>query len=223
MGWIAVNERGGLKPLVIIGAGGLGREVAWLVADVNRTNPEWKFLGFVDDGVHGFTSEGYRVLGPIRHVLEINPRPWVVIAIADCRVRLRILEEMETEGVPIATLIHPSVCMSDHVSVGYGSIICAGTIITTNISLGKACIVNLGGFIGHDTVVGDCVSMMPAANLAGEVTVGAGCCFGMNSCVINRTAVGEWSVIGAGATVTKDIPPHSLAVGVPARVIRKLA
>jgi acetyltransferase-like isoleucine patch superfamily enzyme len=64
--------------------------------------------------------------------------------------------------------------------------------------------------------------MMPAANLAGEVTVGDGCYFGMNSCVINRTKIGEWSVIGAGAAVTRDIPSHSLAVGVPARVVRKL-
>ena len=52
----------GRKPLVIIGAGGLGREVAWLVADINKSNPEWDFVGFVDDGVQGNTVEGYPIL-----------------------------------------------------------------------------------------------------------------------------------------------------------------
>lgn len=215
-----LNE--GRKPLVIIGAGGLGREVAWLVADINKSNPEWDFVGFVDDGVQGNTVEGYPILGPVEHLFQINPRPWVTIAIADAQVRQQLLRELEREGILLATLIHPSVLMSDHVSIEPGGIICAGTIITTNVAIGKAGIVNLGGFIGHDTVLGDCVSMMPASNLAGEVTVGDGCYFGMNSCVINRTKIGEWSVIGAGAAVTRDIPSHSLAVGVPARVVRKL-
>jgi sugar O-acyltransferase (sialic acid O-acetyltransferase NeuD family) len=211
------------KPLVVVGAGGLGREVAWLVTDINRFNPEWKFLGFVDDGVSGLTVEEYPILGPISHLFEMNPRPFAVIAIADCQARFRILGKMEQEGLQMATLIHPSVQMSDFVSIGSGSIICAGSTITTNVTLGKACIVNPNGFVGHDTVLSNCVSMMPAANVAGEVFVGTGCCFGMNSCVINRTRIGEWSVIGAGATVTEDIPPYSLAVGVPARVVRKLA
>jgi sugar O-acyltransferase (sialic acid O-acetyltransferase NeuD family) len=210
------------KPLVIIGAGGLGREVAWLVADINKLNPEWNFLGFVDDGLKDLTVEGYPILGEISHLYKIRPRPWVIIAIADFHVRLRLFKELEKEGMPVATLIHPSVLMSDYVSIGPGGIICAGTIITTNVSLGKACIVNLGCFIGHDTVLNDHVSMMPATNLAGEVTVGTGCYFGLNSCVINQIEVGEYSIIGAGATVVNDIPPRSLAVGVPARVIRKL-
>lgn len=212
----------GHKPLVIIGAGGLGREVAWLVADINTSNSEWEFLGFVDDGVKGLTVEGYPILGPINYLFQIHPRPWVIIAIADSHVRLRLLKELDRNGTLLATLIHPSVLISDYVSIEPGGIICAGAVITTNVSMGKASIVNPGCFIGHDTVIGDCVSMMPATNLAGEVTVGAGCFFGMNSTVINRTKIGEWSVVGAGATVIRDIPPRSLAVGVPARVIRKL-
>ena len=212
----------GHKPLVIIGAGGMGREVAWLVDDINKLNSEWDFLGFIDDGKKGLTVEGYPILGQINYLYKIRPRPWVTIAIADSHVRQRLLKELERDGMQLATLIHPSVLMSDYVSIKPGSIICAGTIITTNVSIGKACIVNPGGFIGHDTVIGDCVSMMPAANLAGEITVGMGCYFGMNSCVINQTEIGEWSVIGAGATVIKKIPPRSLAVGVPAQVIRKL-
>lgn len=210
----------GLKPLVIIGAGGLGREVAWLVADINRQKPEWDFIGFVDDGVQGETVEGYPILGPVDHFFNMSADTWVVVAIADSRSRMEFVRQLQGQGRKLATLVHPSVSMSDYVRIGTGSIICSGAIITTNVTLGQATIINLGCFIGHDTQLGDFVSLMPAANLAGEVRVGEGCYFGLNSCVINRTIIGEWSVIGAGATVVKDIPPYSLAVGVPARVIK---
>ena len=210
-----------LKPLVIIGAGGLGREVAWLVTDINRQKREWDFVGFVDDGVQGRTPEGYPVLGTLDYFFELSSHPWVVVAIADSQVRKAITQRLHTQGINIATLIHPSVSMSDFVQVGIGSIICSGAVITTNVTLGKASIVNPNCFIGHDTALEDFVSLMPGSNLAGEVKVEEGCYFGLNSCVINRTNIGKWSIIGAGATVISDIPDYSVAVGVPARVIKR--
>ncbi len=211
-----------LKPLVIVGAGGLGREVAWLVADINRQKPEWDFIGFVDDGVRGNTVEGYPVLGPVKHLFSMSPDIWIVVAIADSRVRKKFIRQIQGQGRKLTTLVHPLVSMSDYVKIGAGSIICSGAVITTNVSLGQAAIINLGCFIGHDTELQDYVSLMPAANLAGEVRVGEGCYFGLNSCVINRTTIGGWSVIGAGATVIDDIPAYSVAVGVPARVVKKI-
>ena len=77
-----------LKPLVIIGAGGLGREVAWLVTDINRQKREWDFVGFVDDGVQGRTPEGYPVLGTLEYFFELSSHPWVVVAIADSQVSM---------------------------------------------------------------------------------------------------------------------------------------
>jgi len=212
-----------LKPLVIIGAGGFGREVAWLVNDINKQKPEWDLLGFLDDSKNGRTIEGYPVIGKTEDVFSITPIPWCAIAIADAGVRKEIADKIQAAGIKLATLIHPSVIMSDYVSIEEGTIICAGTIITTNVTLGKCCIVNPGSFIGHDTVLGDYVSMMPAANLAGEVTVGQGTYFGLNTCVINRISVGAWSIIGAGAVVANDIPDKVTAVGVPARVIKTLS
>jgi|LFRM01.2.fsa_nt_gb sugar O-acyltransferase (sialic acid O-acetyltransferase NeuD family) len=209
-----------LKPLVIIGAGGLGREVAWLVADINRQRREWDFVGFVDDGVQDKTPEGYPVLGTLNYFFELSSHPWAVVAIADSKARKAITQQLHFHGINIATLIHPSVSMSGFVQIGAGSIVCSGVVITTNVSLGQASIVNPKCFIGHDTVLEDFVSLMPASSLAGEVKVGEGCCFGLNSCVINRTNIGKWSIIGAGATVISDIPDYSVAVGVPARVIK---
>jgi len=210
------------KSLVIIGAGGLGREIVWLVNDINRVTPEWDLLGFVDDGITGTTVEGYPILGSVSSLYDMDWSPWVVVAIAYGHARMNITGNIINAGIQVATLIHPTVQHSNFVRIEPGTIICAGSVITTNISLGKACIVNPNCFVGHDSILEDYVSLMPASNIAGEVHVGTGCYFGMNSCVINRRIIGEWSIIGAGATVIDDIPPYSLAVGVPAKVIRKL-
>lgn len=209
-----------LKRLVIVGAGGLGREVAWLVNDINKENLTWDLVGFIDDGKTGHTVEGYPIIGKLDDIFKLDPLPAVVIAIADAKIRAKIYGVLSQKGIEFATLIHPSVVMSEYVSIGKGSVICAGTIITTNVKLGNACILNLGCFIGHDTVLDDFVSLMPGANIAGEVTVGKGTYFGLNSAVINRIKIGSWSTIGAGATVITNIPDKVTAVGVPARVIK---
>jgi len=212
----------GIKPLIIVGAGGLGREVAWLVDDINKQTREWDLLGFVDDGVTGNTVEEYPVLGNVDSLFTMKPVSWAIVAIADAQVRKRIIMRIQQSDIPIATLIHPSVQKSGFIEINPGSIICAGSVLTTNIKLGLASIINPNCFIGHDTVLNDFVSLMPGVNVAGEVTLGEGVYMGLNAGVINRTIIREWSIVGAGATVVNDIPAYSLAVGVPARVVKQL-
>lgn len=209
------------RPLVIAGAGGLGREVASFMSDSIFSQHNWNLIGFVDDHKQGATIEGYPILGSIRCLFEMPSPPWVAIAIAHARTRRRIFQELKGGSIPVATLVHPHSTISPYVHIGEGSIVCCGSILTTNVTLGNSCIINPGCFVGHDTVLGDWTSLMPHAKIAGEVIVGEGSYLGINATVINRTSIGEWSVIGASAAVTVDIPSFSLAVGVPARVIKK--
>lgn len=210
------------RPLMIVGAGGLGREVALILKRGEKSGAKWDFIGFVDDEKQGSTIEGYPILGPINYIFEADVHPWVAIAIAETHTRKRIFNELKAVGVPIATLIDPNTLISPYVSIGEGSIVCSGSTLTTNIKLGKGCVFLPGCFIGHDTVLGDWLSLMPYVTIAGEVTVGEGTFFGIDATVINKVSIGEWCYIGAGATVTKDIPAYSLAVGVPARIVKKL-
>lgn len=208
------------KDLVIIGAGDFGREVAALIANINEVNYTWNFRGFVDDILKGQTVEGFEILGKVDSLYSMNPKPHVVIAIANPQVKKSIAHELDRHSLPLATLVHPSVIISDHVDIGPGSIVCAGTIFAINTVVGKHCILNFACRVGHDTVIKDYSSCMPGTNLAGKVVVGEGCYFGLNACVINGKVIGEWTTVGAGAVVIEDIPGYSVAVGVPARVIK---
>lgn len=211
-----------IKDLAIIGGSGFGKEVANIVEAINRKQPTWNLLGLVDENVKGKTAEGFNILGTDSDLLEMNPKPYIVIAIAEASKRKSLVAKYNASGFKFATIIDPSVRMGRNVSVGEGSILCINTIFTTNISLGNHCIMNNLVNIGHDTQIDDYVSIMSQSVIAGDVVVGEGCYFGLTCTVINKVNLGKYSVFGAGATVVSDIPEYSLAVGVPAKVIKKL-
>ena len=210
------------KQIVVYGAGGSGREIAWLIEQINRDSQQWHFMGFIDDYTRGSTVEGHQILGGSDILERLSPRPAVVCSVGDPATRARIVTRLEEQGFTFATLIHPTVLMSGFVQVGAGSVICAGCVLTTNVKVGRHCLVNIASRIGHDSVLGDFASLMYGVAIAGDVTIGKGCYLGSNACVVNRISIGEWTVIGAGGVVVNDIPERVVAVGVPARPIKTL-
>ena len=107
-----------------------------------------------------------------------------------------------------------------NVLVGEGSIICAGTILTTDIKIGRHVILNLCCTVGHDSLIGDFCSFMPAVNISGEVNIGEGVYVGTGAKIINQLEIGEETIVGAGAVVAKSLPAKCTAVGIPAKPIR---
>ena len=158
-----------MRKLYIIGAGGFGREVAWLVRRINNVTPAWDLKGFIDDdaSLWGRAEDGYKVLGGCDYLRAKGQSVWAVCAIGNARTRKKIVESFN-EGVNFATLIDPSVIMGDSVTVGDGTIICAGTIITVDVSIGNHVIINLDSTIGHDDVIDDYVTLYPSVNVSGE-------------------------------------------------------
>ena len=211
-----------MKPLIIIGAGGFGREVAWLVNEINFSNKDsFEFLGFIDDNATNTTFEGYPILGNREWLKNLSERPYIICAIGHSATRFAVAKELKELGFPFAKLISPSVQMSRYVSIEEGSIICSNCVLTTNIKVGRHVILNLSCTVGHDTILEDFVSAMPGTMIAGSVHVGRGVYLGIGSSVINGVKIGDWSLIGGGATVTRDIPDHVVAVGTPAQPIKE--
>lgn len=218
-----MQARGIMRNLIIFGTGGFGREVAWAVERCNKVAPTWNLLGFMDDDEHvqGTEINGYRVLGRSTDVGKY-PDACFVCAVGASRTREIIVNKLKTvnPGIKFGTVIDPSVEMSDLVSVGEGSIICAHTIITVNIQIGAHVIVNLDCTIGHDTVLEDYVTLYPSVNVSGLTQIGRGVELGTGTQVIQDKHVGDYSIVGAGSVVVRDIPEKCTAVGIPAKPVK---
>lgn len=212
-----------LKKLYIVGAGGFGREVLWLAKRVNDITPIWNIAGFIDDNerLHGTIQDEYLVLGGCDYLATIEENIWVIIAVGAARVKKIIVEKLsQYENIHYATLIDPSVILSDRIEIKEGSIICAGTILTVDITIGRHVILNLDCTVGHDVVIEDYVTAYPSVNISGNVIVGEEAELGTGMQIIQGKKIGKQSIVGAGSVVIKDIPEQCTAVGSPAKPIK---
>ena len=212
-----------MKDLIIFGASGFGREVAWAVERINKVSPTWNLLGFMDDNdsIQGTEINGYKVLGK---TCDVNryPDAFFVCAVGASRTREIIIKNMKAINplIKFGTVIDPSVEISDFVSIGEGTIICAHTIITVNISIGSHVIINLDCTVGHDAIIKDFVTLYPSVNVSGITNIGHAVELGTGTQIIQGKGIGDYSIIGAGAVVIKDIPANCTAVGSPAKPIK---
>lgn len=211
-----------MKELIIIGVDGFAREVAWLVERINHVESTWNLSGYLvdDESERGELINGYPVLGTTADIVN-HPNAWYICAIDSSAGRRQMVERVSgmLDSIRFATLVDPSALMSGLVSVGEGSIICANTIATVNIEIGRHVISNLDCTIGHDAVLGDFVTLCPSVNISGNTYIGAGTELGMGSQVIEKKTVGHDTVVGAGAVVVRDLPDYCTAVGAPAKPI----
>lgn len=209
-----------MNDIVIIGAGGFGREVAFLIEDINKVEKKWNIIGFIDDNkeIIGKEINGYKVIGDIEWLK--SQKLYVANAIGDPIIKKNVIKKLEKSKNKYPVLIHPNVIYSKYVEFGEGSIICAGNILTVNIKIGKHVIVNLDCTIGHDAVIEDYSTILPSVNISGYVKVGKCVSIGTGSAIIQGVNIGENAIVGAGAVVVKDLPSDCTAVGVPAKPIQ---
>lgn len=219
------------EKVAIVGTDGFAREVLWLIQENNffynpglhRDSKPFNIVGFLtDDGTeHGKTVCDLPVLGAPDWLLD-HQDVSAVCAITAPRTRIGVVRLLEKNSVRFATVIHPSVKMSQFVEIGAGSIVCAGTIITTQVKIGRHVHINLDVTIGHDVVIEDYVTVAPGVNISGSVQVQYGAELGTNCSVLQGLKIGEGAVVGAGAVVTEDVEPNMVYAGVPARPLKEV-
>lgn len=212
-----------VKKLILIGASGFGREVAWLVERINAKELEWDIVGFLDDDpnlAHEIVN-GYEVLGKIEDSFKYKDA-YFACCVGSSKIRKKIIDKLVhvNPKINFAKLVDPDVIMSNSVNIGSGSIICSGTILTVNINIGNHVIINLDCTIGHDAELNDYVTLYPSVNISGQTVVKKCTEIGTGSQVIQGTNIGENSIIGAGSVVINDLKKNITAVGAPCRPIK---
>lgn len=215
------GDKNSLQDLYIIGAGGFGRETAWLVERINEVTPAWNFKGFIDDNetLWKTLEGGYPVLGGCEYLKSLG-KVSAVCAVGSAEVRKKIIEKLKDSSVAFATIIDPSVLVSNQSAIGRGCIICAGTIITVNARIGDHVILNLDCTVGHDVVVDDYVTVYPSVNISGNVEIGSCSEIGTGAQMIQGKRIVSHTIVGAGAVVVKDLNESGTYVGNPAKRIK---
>lgn len=212
-----------MKNIVIVGAGGFGREVAWLIERINLKKKEWNILGFIDDNLYLTEKKigDYPYLGSIKDSINYI-ESFFICSIGTSRTREKVVADLLSINpkIKFATLIDPSVVMSNRVKIGNGCIICANSVLTVDIEICNHVIINLCCTIGHDAKVSNFVTMYPSVNISGNTVIDSSVELGTGTQIIQGLKVGSNTIIGAGSVVVKDIPSNCTAVGCPANPIK---
>jgi sugar O-acyltransferase (sialic acid O-acetyltransferase NeuD family) len=207
------------RKLAIFGAGGHGRELAWLAERAGWNKSDMFFVvdrpEYLAEEINGL---------PVR-LLDDATKPddkiGFVVALGDAAARERCATLCEQAGFTAIPLIHPGIELSPTVTIGQGSVICAGAILTVNIRIGRHVHINVGCTISHDAVLGDYATLSPGVNIAGHVQLGRHVFIGTGATIINGSSVnpltiGDGAVIAAGACVTASVEEGAMVAGVPA-------
>lgn len=210
--------------IVVVGAGGFGRETLDVIEAINAAAPEavWNIVGVVDDGPADVQRErlrdrGVALLGGLEQFRELAPTSRFVVGIGSPQVRARIVSQVEAWGGRAATLVHPAAVVGSQGQIGRGTVVCGGAQVSTNVTLGEHVHVNPGAIIGHDATLRQYVSVNPGAIVSGEVMIGPETLIGAGAVVLQNLSVGEGVVVGASACVTKSVAASQTVAGVPAR------
>lgn len=208
-----------MKDIVILGAGGHAKEVAFVIEEINRASREWNILGFSErkDMTLDIHAGKYSVVFTDDDLEEMDAA--LIAGIGHpkvlCELKRR-LENLPDERLP--NIVHPSVIWDrEGVSLCRGNVIFAGNVLTTDIKIGSYNCINNSCTVGHDTVIGDCCIINPGCNISGGVNIGSGVLIGAGAVILQNLKIGDNAVIGAGAVVSRDVPPGITVVGVPAR------
>lgn len=210
-----------MKPILIFGTGGHAREVAALLARANAVEPTWDVRGHLVD------RDLYRAEPKLRHPVffaddaTLGRDVAIVVAVGAPGGRRGVVARLRAAGfADFPSVVDPDASIGPAVRLAEGCVVFAGAVLTADVDLSEHVHVNVTATVSHDCRLAPFVTLSPGVNLCGNVTIGDETDVGAGAVCLPGVSLGRACVIGAGAVVTGDVPAFSVAVGVPARVVK---
>lgn len=211
--------------LLVVGAGGFGREVYTWLSQTIKGDPRYKIAGFLDDNVAKNLEEldkrhyQLKVVGTVR---DYRPQEneLLVMGIFDPAAKRKCVEQLRQRGAKFYTLVHPDTVIGHDVHIGEGCVICPYCVLANDSKIDDFVSLNINSSVGHDSDVGEFTSINGGVEITGEVSVGSGCFFGVGAVVINKCRIGEKTVVGAGSVVIRNVGSGITVFGNPAKTVK---
>lgn len=213
------------KKIILFPFGGNAREAVMTIEAVNRIEPQWDLLGFVDDDprLQGKECCGIKVLGG-REILKRNPDAFVLAVPGNprsYRQRRAVIDGLELSPSRFVQMIHPSAAVASDARLGYNILIMANVVITTGVTIGNHCVILPQTTISHDAVIGDYTCIGSQTAVSGSVVIGRSCYIGSGTTVRDGMTIGDNALVGLGSNVVKNIGEGLIVAGNPAQLLRK--
>ena len=209
--------------LVCLGAS--NPETLRVINAIKKVDADFHFLGFVDNDEKKWGTEfyGYPVFGGMKKVGKLSKEGAVFcnLITGDCATRYETTKLLVECGARLTNLIHPSVNL-EMVKLGVGNYIQEAVILQAEVCIGNNSSIHIGSLIGHETSIGNSTFIAHGCNLSGSIIIEDGVFVGTGVSIVPRTTIGKWSIIGAGAVIIENIPPYSIVVGNPGRVVKEV-
>lgn len=204
-----------MRKLVIIGASGFGREVAWIVERINGSSPGLELLGFCDDAEDKRTGlcGTYPLLGRVEEAAGSGAGLFFC-AIGNNRARQAVTARALAAGLKPLTLVDPTAVIAPGAVIGAGCYVGIGSVVSVGTRIGEGVLVNHHVCVGHDVVVDDFAQLCPGVNVSGGCRIGEGALLGTNAGTIPQRRVGAWATVGAGVTTMRDVADETSVVRV---------
>jgi len=216
------------KRIVVIGAGGMAREIRWLISDINAVSLQYEFAGYIVSDLNAIGPHDSRgdIVGDYAWLNKNRSSVHALaIGIGNPSARLKVAQQLKAlaPDVEFPSLIHPTVVLDQaSATLEEGALVCAGVVATVNIKLQAFALCNFACTLGHEATIGRGSVINPGANVSGGVTIGDGVLVGTGARVLQYLSVGEGATVGAGAVVTQNVPAGVTVVGIPAKVLRSI-
>ena len=207
--------------LGIYGAGGLGKEILELAKIINSKENRWDEIIFIIDGVGGNIVNGVNVYSYEKVITKYKDNIEISLGIGEPASRERLFKKIRNDGLKVTTLVHPDVYIPETTTIGNGVTIQQGCFVSCNVSIGDYVFVQPHASIGHDNNLHEGAIISSGVYLSGHTNVGRYTYIGVGSCTKQDINIGEYSIIGMGSMVQRDIPDGVIAMGNPARPMKK--